>query len=57
MKLNIQSKLIGSFLIVIALLLAVFGISYWGLNSVADSSKTVYNVSEENYYWQETPPE
>jgi methyl-accepting chemotaxis protein len=41
MKMNIRTKLIGSFLIVVALLLAVFGVSYNGLNNVGGTADTI----------------
>jgi len=52
MKLNIRTKLIGSFLIVIALMLGIFSISYFGFNNLSTNCNSVYSNSEENYYWQ-----
>ncbi|MCH8817888.1 MAG: HAMP domain-containing protein [Chloroflexi bacterium] len=35
MKLNIQTKLLGAFGVMIVLMIAVFGVGFWGLSSVA----------------------
>ena len=53
MKLTIKTKLISSFMFVLALLLLVFAFSYIGLNNISDKSAVVYHNSEENYYWQD----
>ena len=51
MKLNIKTKLIGGFLIVAALLIGVFGISYVGLNTMGSNTKIVFTQSQEDFQW------
>jgi len=46
MKMNIKTKLIGGFLIVVALLLAVFGISFNGLNTVGNAADTILGEAD-----------
>ena len=46
MKLNIRTKLIGGFLIVVALLLAVFGVSFNGINTLANSADAILEETE-----------
>ncbi|MEE8472653.1 MAG: hypothetical protein V3S82_05755, partial [Dehalococcoidia bacterium] len=41
MRLSVKAKLIGGFLIVVALLLAVFGISYNGLNTLGKGADNI----------------
>jgi methyl-accepting chemotaxis protein len=53
MKLTIKTKLISSFMFVLAMLLVVFAFSYYGLTNISDKSAVVYQNSEENYYWQD----
>jgi methyl-accepting chemotaxis protein len=53
MRLNIKPKIIGGFLIVLALMITSFGFSYMGLNSILDSSNQIANYTQENYYWQD----
>ena len=45
MKLNVRAKLIGGFLIVVAMLLVVFGISYNGLTSMAATTDHIVHES------------
>jgi CHASE3 domain sensor protein len=53
MKLNIKTKLIGGFLVVVALLIGVLGVGFSALNSVSNESKNIYQNSNENYLWQQ----
>lgn len=46
MTLNIQMKLIGGFLIMVALLLAVFGAVYTGLSAIGRSADTILSETE-----------
>ena len=46
MKMNIRTKLIGGFLIVVALLLVVFGVAYNGLNTVASGAEGIKKAAE-----------
>ena len=46
MKLNIRTKLIGGFLIVVALLLAVFGVAYNGLSTMGTAADTILDETE-----------
>ena len=45
MKLNVRAKLIGGFLVVVAMLLVVFGISYNGLKSMAATTDHIVHES------------
>jgi len=47
MRLNVRTKMIGGFLIVVVLLLAVFGIAYNGLNGVGNAADII--VDEANH--------
>ncbi len=51
MRLNIKTKLIGGFLITIALLLAMFSVAYLGYNSASKAEDTVFTRSQEDFYW------
>jgi methyl-accepting chemotaxis protein len=52
-KLSIKTKLIGGFLIVLALLVGIFVIGFYALNSVNAASQNIYQNSNENYLWQQ----
>jgi CHASE3 domain sensor protein len=41
MKLNIQTKLLGAFGLIIVLMIAVFGVGFWGLNTVSDHTAVI----------------
>jgi methyl-accepting chemotaxis protein len=43
---NIRTKLLGGFMIVVALLLVVFGIAYNGLNSVGNAADTILEETD-----------
>lgn len=45
MKLNIRAKLIGGFLVVVAMLLVVFGVSWNGLNSMGAAADHIVHES------------
>lgn len=53
MKLNIRTKLIGGFLIVVALLLAVFGVSFNGLNTLGNSTDIILDEAQHADYVME----
>jgi CHASE3 domain sensor protein len=44
MKLNLRTKLIGGFLIVVAALLGVFSIAYSGLDTMNANSEAIYGT-------------
>ena len=44
MKLNIQTKLLGSFGLMIALMIAVYGVGLWGLNTVINDTTEIVTV-------------
>jgi len=46
MRLNIRTKLLGGFMIVVVLLLAVFGIGYNGLNTVGNAADTILDETD-----------
>ncbi len=52
-KLNIGAKLMGSFMIVIALLIGVFAFGMTGMNSINQNANNIANLSQENYLWQQ----
>ncbi len=41
MNLSIRAQLIGGFGIAIALLIAVFGVAFWGMNSMASATDEI----------------
>jgi methyl-accepting chemotaxis protein len=53
MKLSIRAKLIGGFFVVIALLLGMFGVGYYALNSADQASNSLYTSSQEYALWNE----
>ena len=53
MKLNIGTKLILSFLTILVLSSAIFGIGISTLNSVSHETANVYSNSDINYLWQQ----
>jgi methyl-accepting chemotaxis protein len=53
MKLNIRTKLLGGFFIIVALSIGIFGVGFMGLNAINDSANTTYQNSNENYLWQQ----
>ncbi|MCH7971016.1 MAG: HAMP domain-containing protein, partial [Chloroflexi bacterium] len=44
MKLNIQTKLLGAFGLMIALMIAVFGVGFWGMNTIANDTTEIVTV-------------
>ena len=40
MKLNIQTKLLGAF----GLMIAVFGVGFWGMNTIANDTTEIVTV-------------
>jgi len=46
MRLNIRTKLLGGFMIVVVLLLAVFGIGYNGLHTVGNAADTILDETD-----------
>ena len=44
MNLSIRAQLIGGFSLIVVLLLAVFGVSFWGMNSMASASDEIVHV-------------
>ena len=41
MKLNIRTKLLGSFAVMIVLIIAVFGVGFWGMSNIASHTDTI----------------
>ena len=44
MKLNIQTKLLGAFGLMIALMIAVFAVGFWGMNTIANDTTEIVTV-------------
>ncbi len=44
MNLTIRAQLIGGFALVVALLIAVFGVSFWGMSSMASATDEIVHV-------------
>jgi methyl-accepting chemotaxis protein len=52
-NIKIGVKLLGGFLMVIALLVLVFSFGFYGLNKINDNAVKIYDRSNENYLWQQ----
>ena len=44
MNLTIKAQLIGGFAVVVGLLIAVFGVSFWGMNSMGSATDEIVHV-------------
>jgi methyl-accepting chemotaxis protein len=53
MKLTIKIRLIGGFLVVVALLIAITAIGFSALDTASRGSSSIYQNSNENYLWQQ----
>lgn len=53
LNLSIRTKLIGGFVIIIALLVGVSGLSFFGFNSLKSAVKSIEYADVLNYYWND----